>query len=118
MVTTKKQFELFKAEALKWIKIFEMSDFNIYFVHEKLDYAYANILTDYMGCSATIRFSTDWDDSARKISDEEIKQTAKHECIHLLLGNLANLGESRFITKDEFRKAEESLVRKLEKIIN
>jgi len=61
-------------------------------------------------------FSRDWSNHD-KISDNDIKEVAKHEMIHLLLERLNSTGEARFINRDEITEANEELVRKLEYII-
>jgi len=49
---------------------------------------------------------------------ESIKETAKHEIIHLLLSRASECGRSKDYTSNDIYEAEEELVRKLEKIIN
>lgn len=117
MKTTKKQFELFKSECLKWIKEFELSGWRFDFYLEELTEAQASVTRDYDGCVVTVRL-----DKEIKIDDDGdynqvIIESAKHEMIHAMLGNLSALAVSRYIQRDEIYKAEEELVRKLEKII-
>ena len=44
---------------------------------------------------------------------EDLKSSAKHEAIHLLVARLSELAEHRFVTREEIISAEEELVRKL-----
>jgi len=49
---------------------------------------------------------------------EKIKQTAKHEMIHVLLGKMSSNIYARFIGETEAEESEEEVVRKLEVLIN
>ena len=49
--------------------------------------------------------------------NEHIKLLAKHEVIHVLLGDLAEIGSWRYVTRDQMISCEEGLVRKLVKLL-
>jgi len=115
MRTTTKDFELFVNECEYWEKRFELNGWDIDYYHKKCenDNAIAEVSIDLKARSASVTFN-------KLISNElkfNIKQTAKHEMIHCLIGVLSELGSSRYVTEDELIIAEEELVRKLEKII-
>lgn len=114
MKTSKQDFQLFKTECQKWIDKFELNNWKIYYKHENLGngHYFGDINVQREDSVATLRLSTDV-----KADEFDIKRTAKHEILHLLLGRLSRLGEARFITHDAVYEAEESLVRKLEHII-
>jgi len=117
MKTTKKDFELFKNECQKWVDRFELNNWKIYYVHEKLKDTYANIRFDLNGRVASIQFNTEWDMFGVDNMIEGIKETAKHEIIHLLIARITEIAEARYVTDSEVGEANEELVRKLEKII-
>ena len=118
MKTTNKHFQIFKEECQKWIDKFGLSGWEVSFVHQTYsENTYATCFTALVGMRATIYFTDKWDNEIRKISPETIKQSAKHEAIHLLLARLSDNGRARYINELEMNEAEEELVRKLEKII-
>lgn len=117
MKTTKKQFELFKNECLKWADKFELNGWRFDFFLRDIGNAQALVMRDYEGCVATVKLDIKVTKDDFGSYDQLIKETAKHEMIHILVGNLSELAQSRYVQRDEIDKSEEELVRKLEKII-
>ena len=114
MKTSKKHFEIFKSECLKWQEKLKLDDWHIFFQHTKLDGVDANTLrsSEY---NATLSLDTTIIDVDYNMPiDDYIKQLAKHEMIHVMLGYFALQAVRPERIRDE---AEEALVRKLEKII-
>lgn len=118
MKTTKKQFNLFKSECLRWADKFGLDGWRLDFYLEKLKGAQASVTRSYEGCVAEVRLDTEIKIDDDGNYDQVVKESAKHEMIHALLGNLSALASSRYVQGDEIYKAEEELVRKLEKIIS
>jgi len=116
MKTTKKDFELFVKECEYWVNRFKLDDWQIDYFHNKHEpnNCIAKVNTTLTAKSASVTLNSDLADDI----NVDIKATAKHEIIHILLGELSELGWSRFTTRDEMRTVEESLTRKLENIIN
>jgi hypothetical protein len=59
---------------------------------------------------ARIKYSTKNGDA---LSAEEVKETARHEMCHVLIGEVGCMMGSRFVTSDEVEAAEEALVQRL-----
>lgn len=118
MKTNKKHFEIFKKECEYWIDRFELSNWEIFFEFKKEKDIEARALcsTDEVGRIVNIDFSDEFL-GFDKITNEDIKQTAKHEIIHLLLADIANQKHNVFSSEREWRKDLEIVVRKLENII-
>jgi hypothetical protein len=115
MITTKKDFERFKVEFLKWVDRFGLKGYEITFLHKKLNDACAEVWANEKAKMASVTLST-----KRGIEDcknDTIEDYAKHEAIHLLLNRIRWLGECRFIDDAELPEEWEKLVRILEKII-
>ena len=115
--TTKEQYELFKSECRKWIDKFQLNDYDVYFKWEDIDDADARSYIQGSHGNVTITFGEDIDFVDRDPTDY-IKQIAKHEVIHSLLGRYTRLAEDRYVSEQELDNEEEHLVRKLCKIIN
>lgn len=112
--TSKKDFELFKKEFLRWQNTFQLNDWKVDFVHEKSDGGErASIARDIYGRRATVFFNRDWDASIEPLTPQAIKETAKHEAIHLLLSRVILLGKQRFVDENSIYEAEEELIGKL-----
>ena len=118
MKTTQAQFSLFKSECRKWIKRFELSGWEIDFYLKDIEDNQAQVFRNYIACTIKVNFSTEVTKNPDESWSKLIKDTAKHEMIHALIGNLALLAISRYVTSDEVEKAEEELTTKLEKIIS
>ena len=117
MKTTQKHFQIFQQECQKWINAWELNNWDIFYKVDTDKGTVAGIVTDIDGYVATIFFTGDWNNNVRPCNEEEIRLSAKHEVVHLLLGRLSDQARERFINKAEITEAEEELVRKLTKII-
>ena len=114
MKTTKKHFELFKKECKYWIDKLELSNYDVRYKWEELDHfdeAQSKIKYNY---TVVLYLDTDWEE---EVNNKEVKEAAKHEIVHLLLGRLTLNAEARFIGRSEIDEAMEEVVRKLTRII-
>jgi len=117
MKTTQKQFELFKTWCRYYIEKFQLNNWQIDFYLTDIEGVQAQVFRDYLACTARVNFNATITKSPDETWEQLIKDTAKHEMIHVKLGNLAQLAASRFVTPDELEKAEEELTVKLCNII-
>lgn len=116
MKTTKQHFEVFKGECQKWIDILKLDNWDVHYRWYLDKNSRGSCSTDLDGYVATLELSKEWR-NYDKLTDDDIKQTAKHEVIHLLLARLSQNARARYVSSDDLGESEEELVRKLEKII-
>lgn len=113
--TTKEHFEIFKKEAYKWIRIFGLYNWEVFFTHEKWNDTRAESSIDSTGKVATINLSITWKNL--KPTKEYIKEAAFHEVCELLLDPLAFLARERHITKEQIDMETHNIIGILEKVI-
>ena len=116
MKPTQKHFEIFKKECLYWQDRFELHNWDLHFRWSNDKRKRASCTASISGYIATISLSKDWD-NYKKITEQDIKMTSKHEMIHVLLGRLSSLITATFLSSNEVEEANEEIVRKLEWII-
>lgn len=116
MKTTKAHFEYFKSEVLRQAERLGVTDYRIDFVHTPID-AFARFHVLATQKVVTFEFCTDWYTDSRPLNKASIAKTALHEAIHLVLADIVAIGNSRFITLDESRTAEEATVRRLQRVL-
>ena len=115
MKTNKSHFALFRKECLMLQKKWHLNWWSIYFKHWEKK-SEASVAVDWANHSATIFL---WTNISQDLvvtwlsTNQYIKQLAKHEMIHVLLGWLVTLWEARYTSAAEMVSAEEELVRKL-----
>ncbi len=114
MKTTEKDFELFKITCKEWLEKLQLSDWCILYEHKEIGNLGQSTLNEIDGL-ATITLTIDFGDDI--LNDEAIKEVARHECLHILVAELARLAKNRYITANQVRQAEEHLVLKLERLI-
>jgi succinyl-CoA synthetase beta subunit len=103
MKTTKAQFELFKSECLKWQKKLNLETWKFYFYHKRIDNnSWANVIPDYSGRCASLILSTHTGTDVA--DDEQIKESALHECLEVLLSPLTDLAACRTFDEQELIK--------------
>ena len=117
MSKAKTDFEVFKEEFTYWQARFGLTGYRIYFENVPLENKdnYATIDIDEEGRNAVVRLNTDIANELKP--HKNCRLTAKHEAIHLLLFYLEWLAKCREVTYDEIDHEVESLVYKLEGLI-
>jgi len=109
---TKRQFERFKRQFKKHQARFNLGEYTVTFAKKKFNDRWAEIDADPEGCVAIVNVAdnNDW-------KDEMIDIVAMHECIHLLLARLTDMGSRRFISEDDLGNENERVTCILEKLL-
>jgi len=107
-------FNIFKKECVKWIEKFKLDNWEVHYRWQEKESARASIDINLDGYIATINLNREWDSYE---GVEELKQCAKHEVVHLLLGRFSVNANARFVSENDLSESEEELVRKLDKLL-
>jgi len=111
-----KDFTEFQKHFKFWQQRFGLTGYKVYFKHEPLNDAFASISVRQDDMVATVYLNKEL--PKKDEPHKDIKCSAKHEAIHLLLSRLENRAMSRFVMGDEIYEAVEELVFKLEELID
>ena len=111
----KNRFKSFQGYFRAYQKRFGLNEYRIYFKQEPLDNRFAQIRISREHMDALVELNSGVDKESAPF--EDIKGSAKHEAIHLLLGRYSNLAHSRYAMEEFLIEAEEELVRRLEVLI-
>lgn len=109
--TNTKHYQQFKKYCMQYRKELGLTAYRFYFKHQRIG-AFANCTPNHSGYVATIKLGIDWDDTP--ITTSEIKATAFHEVLHVLIGRIRYLGSERYITEEQIFQEEERVVSTLE----
>ena len=110
-----KDFADFQKYFKEYQKLFGLNGYKVYFKHEELDGSFASVKVNIGDMVATVRLNSKLSDIARPHKD--IRSSAKHEALHLLIGRLELNGHYRYVAEDEIYESSEELVHKLEGLI-
>jgi len=108
-------FLLFQQYFTEYQKIFGLNGYRVYFLSEPLGESFADICIDQQEMVATVRFNSKLSKKDRVHLD--IRQTAEHEAVHLLVGRLEKRARDRYTSPDEIYEATEELVRRIEGLV-
>lgn len=120
--TSKRDFELFKKEFMKWYEIFGLMHVEVLFQHKFADddeddaqdcYAYTTF--DSVGMVSGVVLIKEWDDT--KPTKYLIKKTAFHECMEVFLFHLRDCANSRFIEPREIGEEFHRVIRTMEAVV-
>ena len=116
--TTGRQFQLFKTECQRWQKEWGLLEWSLNFEHGKPR------RTEMASCEpcfgsreAYLKLSVDWSDLAHPPTDENVRETAKHEMIHLLIAPLEDAVGQRYITKEVANDVGHAVLQRLMKLL-
>ena len=115
--TTAEHFQLFQAEFRRWVEIFGLKQWELYFQHKLDKENRATIYWNIPDYIATITLSTVWYDFEQPITEEEIRQCAFHETCEMLLAPLNACAQRRFLDEHEIQGESHVLIRKLENVL-
>ena len=108
-------FALFQKYFREYQECFGLNGYQAYFKYEPLDGSYARIVIRPSCRVATASLNSELTEAEEP--DKDIKKTARHEALHLLVYGLEDLAKSRFVGEWAVDEASEELVNKLEKLI-
>lgn len=117
IVLKQKHFDYFKKCCNYYIDKFKLDSWSFFFHQESQNGSMAKTRINYVDQVATVILAETWNSIGIFDLKKEIKNTAKHEIIHVLIGRFAGLVNSRHVGEDEMTNAEESLVIKLSSLL-
>lgn len=113
--TSKKDFKIFKKAVRKYVKKYKLHSWCIYFHHTKDKSRLAYVNANTQGRAVTFVLCKHW--GMAKITKKRLKDTAKHEVIHLILDALYQAGWSRFGTEENYLQANEAVAQHLTRLL-
>lgn len=116
---TIKDFNIFKSECNKLLKEYGLNNYTVVYQFGGIEDRAASSLTDSSAYNATLALGDKYEDRVdRQMTNVEfIKQLAKHEVLHVLLGRFSMYACSNDYTLQDKEDAEEELVARLINII-
>jgi len=116
-------YELFKKEAEYWLEKFGLTDWNVNFSHEDLNRPdrWSQVSYNWIGREVTISLNTQIDDKEipkeRTKLEKEIRKSAFHEIMHLVLADLEICARSREFNVDTLETILHACIHRLEKVL-
>ena len=114
-VETNGDFTRFQKVFGDYKRKFGLTGYKTYFKHEPLDGGFADITIEQPSMVVVVRWNKDH--PAEHKPFEDVKRSAKHEAIHLLLGRLQSVAYDRHCRQAQIDEAVEEIVFKLEELI-
>ena len=115
MKLTQEHFILFRSECKRQLDRLGLKSWKVYYQFKKLDNCFGRCQWDFSGRVATITLAMEFPKPFDNL-EQQIKETALHECLELLLSPLTDLAITRGFSRDEFDKEMHSIIRTLEKV--
>ena len=106
-----KDFKDFQKYFKHYQKLFGLTGYQVYFKYEPIEESFANISINQTSMVVTVRLNSNLPE--KDIPFKDIKRTAKHEAIHLLVGRLEQNGRYRYSSENEIFEAVEELVNRI-----
>ena len=114
--TTKRHFKVFCDEARKFMDMFGLAGWEVYFEHKKyLSNAVAVCVSNQQGRTCTMSLSTEWVEL--KPTDAEVRKAAFHEVCELLLSRLTGFAKDRFVRESQIDEESHNIIRTLERVL-
>lgn len=107
-------FEVFVGSCLETLARWGVNDWEVRFSHEQVDGVLARTSLLVVKRVAIVKLSKTWDEP---VTNGRLKEVARHECVHILIGRLACLVGAGWLARDEAEAAEESLVQSLLRLL-
>jgi len=116
MQTTKKDFDKFKVEFLKWAKKFGLMDIHFNFVHVDEPESYAHVVGNINQKAYVVFLSKTFLDM-KKLPKGFINYLAYHEACECLLYNIRVIASEREFDENILDAAIHDVINRLEKIV-
>jgi len=114
--TTGEHFKIFQEEAWYWIQRFGLKGWRFHFEHgDQSEEGYAGYNYNVAGRVAVINLSKDWKDN--EVIEAQLRRSAFHEVIHILLARLRWLAVERAVGIGDVDEEIETIIRTLENAV-
>ena len=110
-----KDFADFQKYFKKYQKLLGLTGYKVYFEYKPLDSSFAEITGSQTNMVVTVRLNSNLPGKDKPHKD--IRRSAMHEAIHLLLHRLESRACERYVHSDQIYEAVEEIVCKLEGLI-
>ena len=111
-IRTEEDFEVFKAECKRWLKIFGLTDWEIHFHFSEDCVSTAAVQWEPVSRIVDVHLGHESHYSGK--GTDVAKFAGRHEMLHLLLADYHVMCRARTATEEEIAKQDERLVRILE----
>ena len=116
--TTPEHFAVFKEEFLRWVDIFGLKGWEIFFEHkDPPETCRAYIGYTLTGRCATAYLSPEWINFSEPPTDAMVRKVAFHEACELLLARFNILCQERSVQRDEIREELHAIIRTMENVL-
>jgi len=114
--TTAEHFEVFKAQVQKELDRFGLKSWSVFIAHEDLNGdCLANVSFNWKSKAATIALNKDWGET--EITDHQLRRSAFHEVMELLLAPLYCLGFDAGARQYDLKREDHSIIHTLENVV-
>jgi hypothetical protein len=114
MKLTSQDFAYFKQCCKKYIALFGLTSWRIYYLFAKLEDDFGQCRSSAVGRVATLVLSTNFNTEEKFAKRRQIRSTALHEVLELLMAPLERLAMERTWSVDEYEKEKHQVIRILE----
>jgi hypothetical protein len=117
--TTKKQFEVFKAECKKWLNYFGLNGWQAEYRHDKAEGNRGQVSWRITARNSIITLADEWESFRdTPITDFEIKKVAFHEVCEILLARITMMANNKIANhEDAVTEESHNIIRTLENTI-
>ena len=116
MKLTNKHFQLFRKECERNLEYLGLKNWKVYYQFKPLKDSFGRSQWKYSGMVATITLAMEFPKPFDDL-EQQIKETALHECLEILLAPLTSLAQDRTWDSLVFDKEVHTVIRILEKLL-
>lgn len=114
--TTKSDFKYFKLRCEHYVKLWKLIEWDIDYEHSNGQGSdRAACSRTILGMHAVIELCFNWEHE--KVTKQALNRIAKHEVLHILLAPIELLAQARFVTEDEYKAGDHTVIQKLIKLL-
>jgi len=115
---TDKHYKKYQEYCDAWIKELGLTEWAVDYDRYFLPGYKASCSTHYTGCLSTLTISDKWETGIKiRPTDKELRKTALHEVLHMLLAKMAADVKDRSYHKEEVEMHEHEVVNRLVKVL-
>lgn len=119
IATTAEHFELFRAACAKYLQLFGITEWKVYYGLDAAPDCFADTILNTQDSVATIRLTAQWNVTYWPLTAETLDQNARHEVIHVLIGSLTGAAYSRWVASEgQVDRVVERTVHQIEHVLD
>lgn len=110
--TTEKHLAVVEREVRKWVKVFGLTEWELNFIRDDIPGWRGCLRANSEAKAAVFVLCEEWTDPSLSLNTQELRKTARHEFLELMLADFNWMATCRYVVPEEIETARHVVIQR------